>query len=474
MKTNALAPRLPVFAAPMFLVSGPELVLAACRAGIVGAFPTPNTRTPEQLEDWMRQITQGLAQLRDEQPADTLGAWCANLVTHRSNARLPEDLKLVQKYRPPVVVTALGSPKPAVEVVHSYGGLVFADVTSPTLARKAVEAGVDGLACICSGAGGHTGSISPFAFVSAVREFFDGTIVLGGGISDGWGLAGALACGADYVYMGTRFVATRESMAQQAYKQMLVDSTLEDLVVSAAITGTPASWLRPSLLANGIDPDDVSSPAPTRNYNSLENPAKRWAQLWAAGQGVGAIHAVEPVGAVVDRIEQEFHAARTHLSRCTPGAGPVNPDDNPLLGSWTLLAWEIDYGDGRPPVHPFGEGATGLIVYSSDGYMSAAISRADRAPLEGASVRQAPVAQRLGAFESHFHYAGRYRLEGAGASLRVVHEVQQALNPNFVGSQQQRHVHISADGVLTLSASEAVPGQASPRQHRLRWRRATA
>lgn len=315
-----LAPRLPLFAAPMFLVSGPALVLAACKAGIVGAFPTPNTRSPEQLEDWMRQVTEGLARLRDEQAADSLGAWCANLVTHRSNARLSEDLALVEKYRPPVVVTALGSPKPAIELVHGYGGRVFADVTSPTLARKAADAGVDGLACICSGAGGHTGSLSPFAFVSAVREFFDGTIVLGGGVSDGWGLAGAMACGADYVYMGTRFIAAAESLASDGYKQMLVDSTVEDLVVSAAITGTPASWLKPSLRANGLDPDDVAAPAPTRNYNSQENPAKRWSQLWAAGQGVGAVRAVEPVETIVARIEQEFHAARAHLASWTPGA----------------------------------------------------------------------------------------------------------------------------------------------------------
>lgn len=315
-----LSARLPLISAPMFLISGPALVLAACRAGITGAFPTPNARSVEQLDDWMHKITAGLARARDEQGADSLGAWCANLVTHRSNARLAEDLRLVQRYQPPLVVTALGGPRPAIEVVQGYGGRVFADVTTPTLARKAVEAGADGLVCICSGAGGHTGHLSPFAFVNAVREFFDGPVVLGGGISDGWGLAGALACGADYAYMGTRFIATAESLAPAAYKQMLVDSTVEDLVVSAAITGTPASWLRPSLRANGIDPDDSAAPAPERNYNSKDSPAKRWSQLWAAGQGLGTIRAVEPLAAVVTRIEAEFEQARTHLAAWTPGA----------------------------------------------------------------------------------------------------------------------------------------------------------
>ena len=313
--------RLPLFAAPMFLISGPDLVVAACRAGIVGAFPTPNARPIAVLDDWMRQITDGLARARDEQPAHSIGPWCANLVTHSSNQRLPEDLALLARYQPPLVVTALGSPKPAIDVVQGYGGQVFADVTTLALARKAVQAGADGLACVCAGAGGHTGQINPFAFVSAVRQFFDGPVVLGGGISDGWGLAGAIAAGADYVYMGTRFIATTESLAQPAYKQMLVDSTLEDLVISAGLTGTPASWLKPSLRANGLDPDALPA-APERNYNSNQSIAsKRWMDVWAAGQGVGAVQAVEPLAAVVDRIEAEFNAARRRLGgwpECSP------------------------------------------------------------------------------------------------------------------------------------------------------------
>ena len=302
--------RLPVVAAPMFLVSGPDLVLAACRAGIVGAFPTPNARPIAVLEDWMQQITQGLERAKNEQPPETIGPWCANLITHSSNTRLPEDLALIAKYRPPVVVTALGSPKPAIDVVHGYGGIVLADVINLTLARKAVAAGADGLACITAGAGGHTGFLSPFAFVSAVREFFEGVVVVGGGISDGWGVAGAIAAGADLVYMGTRFIPTQESMADPAYKQMLVDSTADDLVISAGITGTPASWLKPSLKANGLDPDDLPS-APPRSYDSNQSiGAKKWRDVWAAGQGVGAIKAVESTADVVSRLAVEYAAAR--------------------------------------------------------------------------------------------------------------------------------------------------------------------
>lgn len=310
-KTFPAGLRLPVFAAPMFLISGPEMVLAACRAGIVGAFPTPNARPIAQLGAWMQQITEGVAAARDE--LGTVGPWCANLVTHSSNTRLAEDLALVARFKPPVVVTALGSPKPAIAVVHSYGGLVFADVTSIGLARKAVAAGADGLACVSAGAGGHTGSLSPFAFVSAVREFFDGHIVVGGGISDGWGVAGAMAAGADFVYMGTRFIPSAESLAPAAYKQMIVDGTVDDLVVSAGITGTPASWLKPSLRANGLDPDNLPD-SPGRQYDSNQGTAgKKWADVWAAGQGLGAVRAVEPVATIVERLAGEYAAAMQRL-----------------------------------------------------------------------------------------------------------------------------------------------------------------
>ena len=298
----------------MFLVSGAELVVAACKAGIVGAFPTPNARPIEVLDDWMKSITEQLHRARDEQDPSTVGAWCANVVTHSSNTRLQDDLKLIAKYQPPVVVTALGSPKPVMETVHGYGGLVIADVISLRLAEKAAAAGVDGLACVSAGAGGHTGHLSPFAFVSAVREIFDGYIIVGGGISDGFGVAGAIATGADLVYMGTRFIPTVESMADQAYKDMLVAASSEDLLVSAGITGSNASWLKPSLRANGIDPDNMPS-APERSYDSNRSiGARKWKDVWAAGQGVGAIKAIESVSDVVDRLELEWLAARARFT----------------------------------------------------------------------------------------------------------------------------------------------------------------
>lgn len=314
MKPEILhALRLPVVSAPMFLVSGPEMVVAACKAGIVGAFPTPNARPIEVLEDWMRRITTELDAARAANPEARIGPWAANIVTHSSNARLAEDLALVARYRPPIVITALGSPAPVIEVVHGYGGIVLADVVNLSLARKAVAAGADGLACVSAGAGGHTGSLSPFAFVRAIREFFDGIVVIGGGIADGHAVAGAIAAGADLVYMGTRFIPTAESMAAPAYKQMLVDCTVDDLVVSSSITGTPASWLKPALRNAGLDPDNLPPP-PERNYNS-QRPiaARKWVDVWSAGQGLGAIKALSDVATVVNELETEYAQA---MARC--------------------------------------------------------------------------------------------------------------------------------------------------------------
>lgn len=297
----------------MFLVSGPDLVIAACRAGIVGSFPSHNARTAKDLAEWMERITTELARARKERPDAVIAPWCVNLVTHSTNARLPEDLALVAKYQPPVVVTALGSPKPVMEVVRGWGGLVIADVITMTLARKAIAAGVDGLACVSAGAGGHTGFLSPFAFVSAVRAIFDGIIVVGGGIADGRGVAGAIAAGADFVYMGTRFIPTVESLAVPAFKQMVVDATIDDLVVSAGISGTAASWLRPSLVAAGLDPDHLPD-APRRGYDTSNDGPKRWKDLWAAGQGVEASRAIEPVAAIVDQLEKEYRAALSAMA----------------------------------------------------------------------------------------------------------------------------------------------------------------
>jgi len=298
---------LPVIAAPMFLVSGPELVIAACKAGIGGSFPATNTRTVKELDKWMGKVSDNVTS------ADA--PWVMNLITHSTRReRLEEELKLVAEYKPSMVITALGSPKPVMETVKSYGGLVFADVIDLKLARKSIEAGVDGLACISAGAGGHTGFLSPFAFISAIREFFDGYIAVGGGISDGAGVAGAIAAGADYVYMGTRFLPAHESMAQEEYKEMVIDADMEDLVVSDAVTGTPASWLRPSLVAAGLDPD---SPGGTVARDYSGGVAKQWRDVWAAGQGVGRSRTKESVADIVIDLQKEYKAAVRRFENLT-------------------------------------------------------------------------------------------------------------------------------------------------------------
>jgi nitronate monooxygenase len=294
----------------MFLVSGPAMVIAACRAGVIGAFPTPNCRTAADLDAWMTEITAQRG--ADDAP------WAVNLVTHSTNARLADDLALVAKHKPPIVITALGSPRPAVETVHGYGGMVLADVVTVALGRKAAAAGADGLVCVSAGAGGHTGMLSPFAFISAIRSFFDGPVCVGGGIADGAAVAGAVAAGADLVYMGTRFLAATESLAVPEYKDMVVASSMDDLVVSSAITGTAASWLRPSLAAAGFDPDALGGPA-KRDYGG--DPAKQWRDLWAAGQGIGAVRSIQPTGAIVAELEQEFAEAAARLRSFTTPTG---------------------------------------------------------------------------------------------------------------------------------------------------------
>ncbi|WP_326523687.1 NAD(P)H-dependent flavin oxidoreductase [Sphingomonas sp.] len=294
--------RMPVVAAPMFLVTGPDLVIAASNAGILGAFPTSNCRTAEELDSWMARIAGAVG----DRP------WAANLITHSTNPRLADDLALVAKYRPPLVITALGSPVPVIDTVHAYGGTVLADVVDLKLARKALAAGADGLACVSHGAGGHTGSLSPLAFVSAVRQFHAGPLAVGGGIADGAGVAAAIAAGADLVYMGTRFIAATESLAAPGYKAMLAEATIADIVVSAAPTGTPASWLRPSLAAAGYADD---APAGARNYGAPDEAVKRWRDIWAAGQGVHATTAEQPVAEIVAELETGFRAAQARLAR---------------------------------------------------------------------------------------------------------------------------------------------------------------
>lgn len=293
--------KLPLVAAPMFLISGPDLVLAACREGVIGTFPTPNARTVAELDEWLNRIVSELGP--DDAP------WAANVVVHRSNARLDEDIDLLIRYKAPIVITALGSPRAIVERVHSYGGLVFADVNSVAFARKAVEAGVNGLVLVAAGAGGHTGNMTGFSFVPAVREFFDGPVILGGGITDGAGIRAAEVLGADLAYMGTRFIACEESLAAPAYRDMLIGSTVDDLILTRAITGVAANWLKPSIEKAGYDLDAMEK-NPDIDFTDPQSGAKRWAHVWSAGHGVGTIDRVEKVASLIARLEEEYEAAK--------------------------------------------------------------------------------------------------------------------------------------------------------------------
>jgi nitronate monooxygenase len=294
--------RVPLIAAPMFLVSGPDLVIATCRAGAIGSFPTANCRTLEDLDEWLRRMAE-----------ETAGAapFAPNLIVHKSNARLQEDAALVAKHKAPLVIASVGSPAPIMDTIHEYGGRVFADIASMRHAEKAIATGVDGLILLTAGAGGQTGWANPFAFVRAVREIFDGPVVLSGGISDGVGLKAAITLGCDLAYMGTRFIATHESMAVSGYKEMLISSSLDDVLLSSAFTGLPASKLRPSIVAAGLDPETL----PERgmiNVSEDINPdkrPKRWKDIWSAGHSVSGVKDLPPVADLVGRIAREFEAA---------------------------------------------------------------------------------------------------------------------------------------------------------------------
>ncbi|MEM7360478.1 MAG: nitronate monooxygenase [Pseudomonadota bacterium] len=294
---------LPVVVAPMFLVSGPEIVKAACRAGVVGAFPFPNARTIDDLDQWLTEISTTLLEENLSAP------YAANLTTHRSYDRLADEIALIKKHQPPIVITALGGPQPVLEVVHEYGGTVIADVNSVAYARKAAEAGVDGLALIATGAGGHTGHMAGPAFVAAVREFFDGTIILAGGIANGAAIHATEVAGADLCYMGTRFIASEESIASQEYKRMVVAAQYEDLVLSDRLTGAKAWYLRQSLERMGLDPDNPGAGSGVDLSNS-QNQIKAWKDIWSAGHGVGSVREIAPLAEIIKQLKSEYEQAR--------------------------------------------------------------------------------------------------------------------------------------------------------------------
>ena len=299
--------RLPVIVAPMFLISGPEITIAAAKAGIIGCFPAPNARTITDLEAWLNQIEAELKGTAYE------GMWAMNMIVHKSYDRFEAELALVERYKPKFVVTALGSPKRVLERVHAFGGKVFADVINAEQAAKAVAAGVDGLILVCSGAGGHTGQYSAFAFVEEVRRFYDGPIIVGGAIQSAKSIAALLALGADFAYMGTRFISCPESLVTDEYRDMLVESSMSDIVTSDVVSGVMANWLKSSLEKSGFDLK--SSKGSTEiDFSDIHGESKAWKDTWGAGHGVSATECVESVAEVVDSLVAQFKTVKSELS----------------------------------------------------------------------------------------------------------------------------------------------------------------
>ena len=297
--------KLSLVAAPLFLVSGPELVIAQCQAGIVGTFPLLNARPLAVLDEWLTRIKAAVGD----------APYGANVIVHKTNSRLVDDVTACVRHRVPIVITSVGEPSQVVQAVHSYGGLVFHDVISLRHARKAVAAGVDGLILVCAGAGGHGGQLNPFAFVTEVRDFYDGAILLSGSITRGNHIRAALAMGADLAYMGTAFIATEEGNASPGYKQMLVDSNAADIVYTPAFTGIHGNYLRGSIVNAGLDPDNIAGAKnkPEMDLDKPNNPdgsgARPWKDIWGAGQGVGAIRDIPSVAALVARLTLEYEQA---------------------------------------------------------------------------------------------------------------------------------------------------------------------
>ncbi|WP_232726104.1 NAD(P)H-dependent flavin oxidoreductase [Bacillus sp. FJAT-42315] len=302
---------LPVISAPMFLVSGTELVTACCKSGVMSAFPAPNARTIEQLEDWMKTIKGSLEERKNN--GQKIAPWAVNIIAHSSYDRLQQELELLIHYEPPIVITALGSPARVVEVVHSYGGYVFADVNSVKFAKKAAQAGVDGLILVSAGAGGHTGAMAGFAFVEAVRQFWDGVIVLAGGISSGKGILAAQALGADLVYMGTSFIPAAESLAQQEYKEMVVEAEFDDILLTNAFTGVHANMLIPSVVKAGLVPEELT-PKDSIDFSNPQSDTKAWRDIWSAGHGVGVIQSVQPAAEIIQHLQREYKEAQMELN----------------------------------------------------------------------------------------------------------------------------------------------------------------
>ena len=293
--------KLPAVVAPMFLVSGPDAVIQSCKEGLMGSFPGPNARTIDDLRSWFEIIDTKLN--KEDAP------WAFNMITHNSYGRFDQEITLVEEFKPKIVITALGGPHRVTQQVHAYGGLVFADVNSPSFAKKAIDRGADGLVLVCTGAGGHTGEYALMPFLDEVRSFFDGPIMVGGGISNGRSIRAAETLGIDFSYIGTRFLAAQETLISDAYRQMVWDSKMEDLIQSRAITGALGNWMRASVEASGLSLDDTKKIAKIDFSGDMHAGSKAWKTVWSAGQGVGSVRKPETIKQIIDILKKEFEAA---------------------------------------------------------------------------------------------------------------------------------------------------------------------
>ncbi|MBB4348806.1 MULTISPECIES: NAD(P)H-dependent flavin oxidoreductase [Rhizobiaceae] len=306
--------RLPVVASPLFIISHPQLTLAQCKAGVVGAFPALNARPESQLDEWLAQITEELAAYDAANPDKPSAPFAVNQIVHTSNRRLEHDLMMCVKYKVPIVISSLGAVPEVNAAVHSYGGIVLHDIINNRHAKSAIRKGADGLIAVATGAGGHAGTLSPFALVQEIREWFDGPLLLAGAIATGGGILAAQAMGADMAYIGSPFIATDEARASEGYKQMIVDSTAADIIYSNYFTGIHGNYLKGSITAMGMDPNALPEADPSKmDFDKATTGAKAWKEIWGAGQGVGAIKAIEPVAKLVDRLEGEYLQARERL-----------------------------------------------------------------------------------------------------------------------------------------------------------------
>ena len=307
---------IPVVGAPLFIISRPDLVIAQCKAGVVGSFPALNARPQELLSDWIKQIKDELGQFKEDNPDKKVAPFAVNQICHLSNDRLFKDVETCVKHEAPIIITSLRPPEDLVKAIHSYGGLVFHDVISTRHAQKAVEQEVDGLILVCAGAGGHAGNLSPFALLRETREWYDGTILLSGSISDGFSISSALAMGADLAYVGTRFIATKESEADDDYKKMLIESTAKDIVYTNYFSGVKGNYLGPSISRAGMDPESLPEADKTKmNFNSGGNAtAKVWKDIYGAGQGISSIKNSPTVDELVTQMRQEFDSANKELA----------------------------------------------------------------------------------------------------------------------------------------------------------------